>query len=474
MNTKKRSTIILTVLALLMILAVPGSRIVYSQDATPVPTPTIPPTVMAGGEGCSASATKVTWFVGLGGGTGANDIPKEKAWVESYNKAHTDTCVLLQVVHNPESYDTLKAMIAAGGVPDIVGPVGKRGRANFQGVWADVSPLAQKAGFDLSKYDKALLDFTSDEGVLVGIPFALFPSFIFYNKALFDEAKLPYPPHKVGEQYQGKEWNIDALKEVAKKLTVDKDGNDATDPKFDAKNIKQFGFWEGFADGRRITPLFGPGTPFDDKHNAKIPDNWRAAWHFYYDSIWKDSFAPNADYTNSDLMAKGNPFSSGNVAMTWTFTWYTCCFDLKKINWDIAVVPSYNGKITAGMHGDTFAIMKGSKVQEAAFKVLSDMVVDKDLSVLFGGIPGKLSDREAFFKTLDENVAPNKVDWSVALEMLKYPDVPNHEAWMPNMLKAEDLFGKFKTKMDQTPGLDLDKEIDQLQSDLDTVFKAAQ
>jgi hypothetical protein len=40
------------------------------------------------------------------------------------------------------------------------------------------------------------------------------------------------------------------------------------------------------------------------------------------------------------------------------------------------------------------------------------------------------------------------------------------------MLKAEDLFGKFYTKMDQTPGLDMDKEIDQLQTELDAIFKA--
>jgi len=410
--------------------------------------------------------------VGLGSGGDADVIPKEKAWVDAFNKAHTEACVILQIVHNPESYDTLRAMIAAGNPPDIVGPVGKAGRAQFQGAWADVSPLAKAAGFDLTKYDKALLDFTSDEGVLVGIPFALFPSFIYYNKALFDEAKLPYPPQKVGDKYDGKEWNIDTMTELAKKLTVDANGADATDPKFDSKSVKQFGFWDGWASVRHIATLFGAGLPFDKDNNAKIPDAWRTAWKWRYDSMWKDYFQPNTDYQNSDLLAKGNPFSSGNVAMAWSHTWYTCCFDLKKLNWDIAVVPSYNGKITANLHGDTFAIMKGSKNQDAAFKVMSAMVTDKDLPAIYGGIPGKLEDRAAFFAGLDERTAPNKIDWNVALEMLKYPDQPNHEAWMPNMVKAEDLFSKFYTKMGQTPGLDMDKEIDQLQADLDVVFKA--
>src|SRR6266513_2395256 len=102
-------------------------------DTTVPPTPTVPPTVIAGGEGCAASATKLVWYVGLGAGGDADVIPKEKDWVDKFNKSQTDACVTLQVVHNPESYDTLKAMLAAGTVPDIIGPVGKAGRASFQG-----------------------------------------------------------------------------------------------------------------------------------------------------------------------------------------------------------------------------------------------------------------------------------------------------------------------------------------------------
>src|SRR5207249_11968747 len=111
-------------------------------EATHVPTPTIPPTVVAGGVGCASSATKIVWYVGLGAGGDADVIPKEKAWVDKFNKAQTDACITLQVVHNPESYDTLKAQLAAGNAPDVVGPLGKAGRASFKGAWADISPLA--------------------------------------------------------------------------------------------------------------------------------------------------------------------------------------------------------------------------------------------------------------------------------------------------------------------------------------------
>ena len=444
-----------------------------AEASAAAPEASVATTVLAGGEGCAPNAPKVTWYIGLGAGGDADVIPREEAWVDNFNKSQTDACLVMQVVHNPESYDTLKAQLAAGTGPDIVGPVGRAGRASFQGAWQDITPLAEKAGFDLTQYDPTLLDFVKDNDVQVGLPFALYPGVIFYNKTLFDEARLPYPPHKVGEQYQGKEWNLEALTELAKQLTVDANGNTPNDANFDPESITQFGFWQGFGDSRRILSWVNPELPFDPANptTAKIPDSYRTEWRWYYDGIWNSRFMPNYDYTNSDAFAKGNPFSSGRTAMTWTLTWYTCCFDMAKLNWDMAVVPSINGKVTAGMDGDTFAILKSSKNQDAAFKVLVKMVQDKDLAEIYGGLPGKESDRPAFIEAMNARAGDNKVDWAVLEELTNYPDIPGHEAWMPNMIKATDAFNKFKTLMDQTPGLNIDQEIDKFQAELDTIFK---
>ncbi len=479
MKLKQRTIMVFSVLALLVLAAAPGASVVYSQTAAPTqppPTATTVPTQVFAGTGCAANATKLVWYVGLGSGGNPDEIKKETAWLDNFNKSQTDACVELQVVHNPESYDTLHAMIAAGTPPDIVGPVGKLGRASFQGAWADVTPLAKAANVDLSKYDPTLLDFIKDDNVQVGLPFAMFPAFIYYNKDLFDEAKLPYPPHKVGEQYMGKDWNIDTFDNLAEKLTVDKAGNDATASNFDPKNITQYGFWSGYASFRHIMIWWGPALPFDASKPtvAVIPPAWYLASQWYYDSIWKYHFHPNGDAMNSDLLAKGDPFSSGNVAMTWSHTWYTCCFDMVKMNWDIAVVPSNNGKTIAGMHGDTFAIPKGGKNTQLAFNVLYKMVTDKDLGAVYGGIPGDPALRDGFFAQMNTQVGKNKIDWQVALDMLKYPDLPNHEAWMPNLTKSQAILDNFKSKMETTPGLDIKTELDQVQKDLDASFKAAQ
>jgi multiple sugar transport system substrate-binding protein len=406
-------------------------------EPTAVPTATFPPPVLTGGEGCDPAATKVTWFIGLGAGTQPNDVEKEKAWVDAYNASQTEACVIMNVVYNQgsNSYDALRALVAGGNSPDIVGPVGKAGRANFQGSWADITPLADAAGYDLSQYDPALLEFTSDEGVLVGLPFALFPSFIYYNKKHFDEAQLPYPPHKVGEQYEGKEWNFDTLREVAMKLTVDSNGNDASSADFDPNSIVQFGFYPQWTDARGIGSLFEGGLPYDeaDPTKAVISDAWVDAWKWYYAGMWTDHFIPTADYANSDQFGKVNVFSSGNLSISQVHTWYTCCFDLSKTEWDIAVMPSYNGKITAKLHGDTFAIMEESKNKEA-FKVLSDMRGARAVSDLRQhACSGRRS--PGVLCLARRTPAPNVIDWA-ARKCSTTPICPTMKPGHPTSLSS--------------------------------------
>ena len=64
--------------------------------------------------------------------------------------------------------------------------------------------------------DPKLVDFfkLGENGATVGLPFAVYPSFMYYNKDLFDEAGLPYPPTKVGDLYDGKPWDMDAVRDA--------------------------------------------------------------------------------------------------------------------------------------------------------------------------------------------------------------------------------------------------------------------
>ena len=148
------------------------------------------------------------------------------------------------------------------------------------------------------------------------IPFAVYPAALYYNKDLFDEAGLAYPPHKYGEKYaDGSDWTFDKVKELGKILTVDKDGNDATMEGFDPENIEQFGYDLQWQDIRADWSYIGAGSfVAADGKTAEMPDVWREAAQWYYDGMWKDYFIPNDNYVNSDLLAQGNPFAAGRLA----------------------------------------------------------------------------------------------------------------------------------------------------------------
>ncbi|MFZ3386684.1 MAG: extracellular solute-binding protein [Candidatus Hydromicrobium sp.] len=435
-----------------------------------------------------AEKIQVRWFVGLGAGSDAGTFDGQKAVVDEYNASQDKYELILEIVDNDVAYDTLAIQISAYNAPDIVGPVGIRGRDSFYGAWLDLQPYIDKNNYDLSVYDPALVKFyeVKEEGQL-GIPFGIFPSFIVYNLDLFDEAGLNYPPAQYGEKYvmpdgTEVEWNMDTLREVGMLLTVDANGNDATSPDFNSKKIVQFGFLNQFTDPRGIGTFFGAGSLVaDDGVTAQIPETWQAAWKWNYAGMWTDWFIPNGAYQLADFMqGGGGPFSSGNLAMIHIHTWFVAPWGLADVaNWNLAATPSYNGVVTSKMHADTFCIPEISKNPDAAFEVLTYMLSEEvatKLVTIYGGMPARLSLQDTYFDTYTETNFPDKEDinWDVVVASMAYPDNPNHESWMPSFQETTDKYNEFYNKWANTPGLDIDAEIAALTVSLQTIFTAAQ
>ena len=456
-------------------------QVVKETVAVPVKeTVVVQQTVLAPTATPAKDRVQVYWYIGLGAGAQPAQIPPEKEWVDKFNKSQNEIQLIPIIVDNKYAGDNLTAQIAAGNAPDIVGPVGAEGRASFPGAFADLQPLVKEANYDLGDVDPAFTKFYMEEGKLVGLPFAIYPSALFVNKDLFKEAKLDLPPQKVGGKYtlDGKQvdWDWDAVLAVAKKLTVDKNGNDATSPKFDPKNVVQYGFDMQWVDDnpRWFATYWGAAMPVDDKGNAVIPDNWKVGMKWYYDAIWKYHVVPSQAAVSGDLL-KGNAFSSGKVAMGLTHTWYTCCIDPKMVpNWDLAIVPGYQGKITAKMHADTFSIMKDSKHPKEAFKVYQYMLGagSADLYKIYGALPARKSQQAAFWADLDKKFAPNKANWQVALDMIPFMDIPNHQAGLGvNNNKANAAFTKFGSDIKSNDKLNMDTRIADFVAELDKIFK---
>ena len=419
----------------------------------------------------------INWFCCLGAGDDPAQVPTEQAVVDAFNESHDDIELVLEIVDYDTAQDVMSTEIAGGNAPDIVGPVGISGAEAFHGQWLDLTDLIAESGFDLSQFPQEAVDFMNVGGEgQIGIPFASYPSMLFYHRDMFDEAGLEYPPHEYGAPYilDGEEvpWDMNTLQELAKRLTVDEAGNDATSPDFDPESIVQWGYEPQYQDLRAIGSYFGSGSLVaDDGTTAQIPEHWADAWKWHYANVWEHHVTMNLAQRDAPEQGNGNAFNSGKVAMALTHLWYTCCIGDAGDDWDLAAVPANNGTHTSNFNADTFRIWKDTEHPEEAFEVLSYLVGEASAELLqvYGAMPANPDDQDAFFEGLDETYTQG-VDWQVARDSMSYPDNPSFEAYTPSYREAFDAIVEFGDTLRSTEGLDVDAEIESFTEELQTIF----
>jgi multiple sugar transport system substrate-binding protein len=429
----------------------------------------------------------VTWFVGLGTGTNSEQIEIQNQVVQEFNDSHDDIELVINIAaSNETARDTLSTLLAAGTPPDIVGPVGVAGSNAFADQWLDLTSLVESSGFDTSVFDQALIDlYRSEDGALLGLPFAVYPAVTFYSTDLFDEAGLNYPPAEWGAPYvmpDGSEvpWNYDTVAELAKILTVDANGNDATSADFDPAAIEQFGFNMQWARIRLIWTNLQPSTFYDAASNSiTVPDEWRQATQWYWDRLWTDHTAPNATYAASELL-QPSAMASGNLAMTIAPLWYTCCLDnsVGNFTWNIAPVPaSFDGVQHVAIDADTFRLVKDSPNPEAAFEVLQYLITDAaaKLASAYGAFPALPAAQPAWVETISARY-PLDVDWSIAQQSLAYanPGSVHHESNVPNYAQAYDREFALLSLIEGDTGatMDVNAELDSFQADMNAIVQS--
>ena len=447
---------------------------VASTPASAEPASNGPATVPPGGP------VEIRWYCCLGGGEAPEQKAVEDKVVADFNASHPNIHLTFEVVTYDQANGQLATELQSGNPPDIVGPVGIGGANAFHGKWLDLAPLIQKTNYDLSGFPENVVDiYKLDEGQ-VGIPFAIYPSALFYRKGLFEEAGLNEPPHKYGDKYtmpdgSQVDWNYDTLRQVAKLLTVDKGNKDATQAGFDPKQIAQWGIELQRDDLRGMGAYFGPGQlAASDGKTVQIPDAWAAAWKWYYQAIWTDHISlTGPQFESKDINPNDYPFFAGNTAMSENFLWSTYGVgDLD--DWDLAAIPSFNGQTTAAFNADTFRILNTTKHPDEAFEVLSYLLgpASGDLLKAYGGFPARTADQAAGIAALQSQFK-NQVDWQVAVDGIQYADNPNFEAFMPAYNESLGLVGsggKYLTNWGNKAGLNMDDEISKLKADLQAIW----
>ncbi len=449
--------------------------------ATPVPTkppaptelpgPTLTPTI--------GPPPELRWFIGLGQGSEPNLVEAEQAVVDQFNAAHPGIHLTLEIVANDRAYDVLTAEIAAGNPPDIVGPAGLSPIEQFHGHWLDLSPYIAAADYDLSQFEPRTVSQLDTAEGQIALPFKVFPGVLFYNKQLFDNAGLNYPPARYGVPYRWPdgstdEWNFDTLRTLAMRLTLDNAGRDAANPSFNTNNIVQYGFAYQWLDIRQVGTYWGVGSLVAaDGRTAQLPDPWRDSLHWAFNGIWIDHFMPDNSVVGSAEFSEGNVFNSGRIAMALNHAWYTCCMPNLSEKWDLAAVPSYKGQVTTPAHHDTFYVLNSTQYPEQAFEVIQYLVGDaaQALHTAYGvSMPARRADQAAYFDGLDQQF-PWGVNWQVAIDSLAYLAVPSHESYMPGYNEAAGYCSTlWYDTISGNSSIDLDYELDRFLADLQALF----
>lgn len=445
------------------------------------------PTESAAAEPASGDRVQIRWYVGLGTGTDPEQIAVQEEVAEDFNSSQDRIQLVVEVVPYEAAYDTLSTQIASGNGPDIIGPVGWGGSNAFYGQWLDIGPYIEQSGFDTSIFDPALVQFYQTEEGQVGLPFAVFPGAMFYVPAYFDEVGLAYPPSTYGEQYEldGEmvDWNWETVTEVAKRLTLDVNGLNATEEGFDRDQIVQVGYTPQFQHPNSVATFYGGATKIYEgdapgSYESAIPDSWADAWRWWYEGMWGDEpFTATGPLSAAPEFGNGNVFNTGKAAMGLTQTWYTCClaeFRDAGHEFQLAIQPmDANGVVNGRIDADTFRIWKGTSNPEEAFEVLTYLITtggDKLLPI-YGAMPAIAEKTDAFFEVKSADypfVTPES--WDVFVQGLAYPDTPSAEQYLPNWNEAFARIQTFGDLLQNEPDLDFDAEFQQLQDDLTAIY----
>lgn len=183
--------------------------------------------------------------------------------VQAFEREHPGVRVVNEPVSNQAEYrEKVITAIASGAPPDVLLLDGIDVPAFAQAhVLLDLAPFASRVGLPVTDFFPNVLAMFARGDTVLAFPKGFSPVVYYYNRALFDAAGLPYPTD---------DWTFDEFLQVARALTVDRDG-DGTPDQWGTAVDRRFHAWQAMVwsgggdilapSGRRATgALDAPAT----------------------------------------------------------------------------------------------------------------------------------------------------------------------------------------------------------------------
>jgi multiple sugar transport system substrate-binding protein len=422
-----------------------------------------------GGQPAAKGPVKITIFVGFGAGSDPDSMEALKKIASEYNSSHTDTQMEFTFSTWEEHASKFSTLLAGDLAPDLAFPIGIQGIAEFYDEWVDVAPFIKKDNYDTSDFYGPAVELLQYSDKTIGVPIGVYPSVIFYNEDLFDKAGLDYPPSAYGDA----SWTYDKLIELAKPLTLDANGKDATSSDLDATKLNQWG-WGGFCGPFRTVPGKFGGNPLGMDAEYKTTEmntgGYLEGAQFIHDSIWETHVSPSSEELSSSFGGADNPFEGGTTGMWECFSWMAYAYPtFNNFNWNVAPIPAGpHGDIVSPTNADTFAISAHSKNPQQAWEV-AKWLVEPEMLTRICGILGCMPSRKSLADTWKKDMSeeyPN-VDFQLFVDSIQYMDAsPNNEQWVPNYQKVWDATENTADLLRTDGSLDVQATMDALDSEV--------
>lgn len=281
--------------------------------------------------------------------------------IDTFNTSQDKIEVTVMPIPHEEYVTKLNTMATANELPDC-GIMSEAGLLQFaeSGLLADVSTMygandAKPLDSLTFKYKGAPVAYSAANEVLV----------LYYNKDMFDKAKVPYPPSDAANA-----WTWDEFVATAKLLTLDANGNNAASPKFDSKNIVQYGCMVDNLTWQLEVWALSNGSGFYNEDGSKVVINDAAtaeAIQKVADLYLVDHVAPLSTGITDDGMQRS--IVAGTCAMATGGTWNvgTCLNTARDegLNYGIAVLPYMKNKVTICTGGPNVVFSQSKHQAEA-------------------------------------------------------------------------------------------------------------
>lgn len=274
---------------------------------------------------------------------------------DEFHAANTNITVKMDV-SDWDSYWTKLDTLYAGGTPPDVFAMDAPLYLDWQSrdVLLNLQPYINKtSGFLDNFYPQTLQGYKVSDGYY-GLPRDFQTIALFYNKDMFDAAKVSYPTAS---------WTWDDLRAAAKQLTLDKNGDGKTD---------QYGFscdlWDMELCWSEAIWAYG-GQVINADYTKTLLGEPQAlqAWQLFHDMMFVDKTMPD---TIAAGEYGGDLFQAGVVAMWPMGHWAIPGYAEVEFQWDVVPMPKGPAGQATSVNSAGFVVAKATKNPDAAWKFI--------------------------------------------------------------------------------------------------------